>query len=159
MASNYDFPKTREQLNKLVADLTQLQTNIQQTHWYMRGENFFRLHPLMDDYKDQLADQLDNVAERLIAINGSPYATTHEFIEHTGLPDEKVTWDQLTMRDFMQRLSDQFKYLRDQYQKGIEVTDDEKDFPTQDMLNGFKEDIDKNIWMINAYLGKGPYDE
>ncbi len=63
------------------------------------------------------------------------------------------------MRDFMQRLVDQFKYLRDQYQKGIEITDEEKDFPTQDMLNGFKEDIDKNIWMINAYLGKGPYDD
>ena len=37
MANNYDFPKTREQLNQLVADLSQLQTNIQQTHWYMRS--------------------------------------------------------------------------------------------------------------------------
>ncbi|MCH4164343.1 MAG: DNA starvation/stationary phase protection protein, partial [Lentilactobacillus diolivorans] len=114
MAEQYDFPKTRAQLNQLVADLSQLQVNIQQTHWYMRGENFFRLHPLMDDYNDQLADQLDQVAERLIAINGSPFSTTHEFIDNTGLPDDKVTWDQLTMRDFMQRLSDQFKYLRDQ---------------------------------------------
>ncbi|WP_268912234.1 Dps family protein [Lentilactobacillus sp. SPB1-3] len=159
MAENYDFPKTRAQLNQLIADISQLMTNVQQTHWYMRGENFFRLHPLMDDYKDQLGDQLDEVAERLIALNGSPISTTHEFIENTGLPDEKVEFNQLTLHEYMQRLSDQFKYLRDQYQKGIEVTDDEKDFPTQDMLNGFKSDIDKNIWMLNAYLGKAPFDD
>ena len=58
----------------------------------------------------------------------------------------------------MQKLIKQFRYLRDQYQKGIEICDVEKDLPTQDMLNGFKTDIDKNIWMVNAYLDQGPFD-
>ncbi|MCT6807484.1 MAG: DNA starvation/stationary phase protection protein, partial [Bombilactobacillus sp.] len=47
MNSKYDFPKTREQLNQLIADLNQLHTNMHQIHWYMRGPEFFRLHPLM----------------------------------------------------------------------------------------------------------------
>ena len=38
------FPKTMEQLNQLIADISQLETNIQQTHWYMRGSEFFRLN-------------------------------------------------------------------------------------------------------------------
>ena len=83
------FPKTMEQLNQLIADISQLETNIQQTHWYMRGSEFFRLHPQMDEYNEELGEQLDEIAERLIALGGSPYATTHEFIDHTGLPDEK----------------------------------------------------------------------
>lgn len=156
--SKYDFPKTREQLNQLIADLNQLHTNMHQIHWYMRGPEFFRLHPLMDEYMDQVSDQQDQVAERLIALGGAPYATTHEFIEHTGLPDETIDFGQFTLVQLMQRLVDQFRYLRDQYQKGIEICDEEKDLPTQDMLNGFKTDTDKNIWMVNAYLGKGPYD-
>ncbi|KRM97745.1 Dps family protein [Loigolactobacillus rennini] len=156
---NYDFPKTKAQLNQLIADISQLKVIIQQTHWYLRGQSFFRLHPLMDDYGDQLSDQLDEVAERLIAINGAPMATTHEFIENTGLPDEKVEFDQLDMKEFMARLVKGFKYLRDQYQKGIEITDEEQDLPTQDMLNGYKSDLDKNIWMLNAYLDKAPYDD
>ncbi|KRM11872.1 Dps family protein [Paucilactobacillus suebicus] len=150
------YPKTMAQLNQLIADISQLQTNVQQTHWYMRGSEFFRLHPQMDDYNEELDEHLDEIAERLIALGGSPYSTTHEFIEHTGLPDEKVTWNQHTLPEYMQRLDDQFKYLANQYQIGMEASDEEKDFPTQDMLNGFKETIDKYIWMISAYLGKGP---
>lgn len=150
------FPKTMAQLNQLIADISQLQTNIQQIHWYMRGSEFFRLHPQMDDYNDDLGDQLDEIAERLIALGGSPYATTHEFIEHTGLPDEKIVWDQFSLPQFMQRLDDQFKYLAGQYQVGMDASDRERDFSTQDMLNGFKAEVDKWVWMISAYLGKGP---
>ena len=157
MNAKYDYPKTRAQLNQLIADLTQLHTNLHQIHWYMRGSEFFRLHPLMDEYMDQANDQLDQVSERLIALNGAPYATTHEFLEHTGLPDEKIDFGQFSLAELMQRLVEQYRYLRDQYQKGIEVCDVEKDLPTQDMLNGFKTEVDKNIWMLNAYLNQGPF--
>lgn len=152
------YKKTKAQLNQLIADLSQLQVNIQQIHWYMRGSQFFKLHPLMDDYNDALANQLDEIAERLIAIGGSPLSTTHEFIENTGLPDEKVTWDQYSLKQYMERLDTQFKYLSDQYQKGIEITDEEKDFSTQDLLIECHTLIDKYIWMISAYLGRGAQD-
>lgn len=80
-------------------------------------------------------------------------------LSNTGLPDEKVAFGQYTLVELMQRLVKQFKYLADQYQKAIEITDQERDFPTQDMINGYKEETDKNIWMLNAYLGKGPLDD
>ncbi|WP_137597857.1 Dps family protein [Paucilactobacillus kaifaensis] len=154
--SEYQFPKTQAHLNQLIADLSQLQVNVQQVHWYMRGPEFFKLHPKMDEFNDQFANQLDEIAERLIALGGSPYATTHEFIAHTHLPDEKVEWGQYNLPEFMQQLDYHFKYIRDQYQQGIEVTDEEQDLPTQDMFNGFKAEMDKLIWMVSAFLGKGP---
>lgn len=153
------FPKTMEQLNQLIADISQLETNIQQTHWYMRGSEFFRLHPQMDEYNEELGEQLDEIAERLIALGGSPYATTYEFIDHTGLPDEKITWNQYSLPELMQRLNDQFKYLASQYRIGMEVSDEERDFSTQDMLNGFRAEVDKWIWMVSAYLNQGPLDK
>ena len=158
MNQKYDYPRTRAQLNQLVADLSQIQTNVHQTHWYMRGKQFFNLHPQMDEFNEDFADELDQVAERLIALNGAPFATTHEFIEHTGLPDEHIDFGQYDLPDLMQRLVDQFRYLRDQFEQAIDVTDDENDQPTQDMINRFKIDIDKKIWMLSAYLEKGPID-
>ncbi|KIS04289.1 Dps family protein [Paucilactobacillus wasatchensis] len=157
--SEIQFPQTQAHLNQLIADLSQIQVNVQQVHWYMRGPEFFKLHPKMDEFNDQFAEQLDEVAERLIALGGKPYATTHEFIEHTKLPDEIVEWGQYKLPDFMQNLDYQFKYLRDQYQLGIEITDGEQDFPTQDMLNGFKAEMDKLIWMVSAFLDKSPLDQ
>lgn len=153
--------KTKTQLNQYIADLSQLQVNLQQTHWYMRGPQFFKLHPLMDDYAEELADQLDEIAERLISIGGDPIATTHEFIATTKLPDEPIKWNQYTQPELLQRLVNQYKYLSAEYEKGIELTDtdEEKDFVTQDILIAFKTAIDKDIWMISAYLGKGPKED
>ena len=44
------YEKTKAVLNQLVADLSQLAMVVHQTHWYMRGTNFLKLHPLMDDW-------------------------------------------------------------------------------------------------------------
>lgn len=156
MSKQVNNSKTLVQLNQLLADLTQLQNNIQQIHWYMRGKNFFHLHPLMDEYKEILGNQLDELAERLIALGGSPFATIAEFSAHTKLPDEKIAFDQFTLAELMDKLLSEFKYLKEQYQIGIDVTDQEKDFPTQDILNGYKRETEKVIWMVSAYLNKGP---
>ncbi|MCC3151346.1 hypothetical protein LJY23_10170, partial [Bifidobacterium bifidum] len=49
-----------------------------------------------------------------------------------------------------------YRYLADLYQQGIEISDDEKDFSTQDIFIGFKTATEKRLWMIQAELGKAP---
>ncbi|WP_349626502.1 ferritin-like domain-containing protein, partial [Lactiplantibacillus plantarum] len=51
---------------------------------------------------------------------------------------------------------DGYRYLEDLYQHGIEVSDVEKDFSTQDIFIGLKTAIEKKIWMIQAELGSAP---
>ena len=56
----------------------------------------------------------------------------------------------------MEILSKDYRYLADLYQQGIEVSDEEKDFSTQDIFIGFKTATEKRLWMIQAELGKAP---
>lgn len=149
------YQQTKEVLNQLVADLSQLAMVVHQTHWYMRGPNFLKLHPLMDKWMDDLNDQLDVISERLIAIDGAPYSTLKEMAEHTKINDEKGDWSKSTPKRLETLVAD-YRYLADLYQRGIEVSDDEKDLSTQDIFIGFKTDIEKRIWMIQAELGKAP---
>ncbi len=149
------FEKTKEVLNQLVADLSQFSVVIHQTHWYMRGPEFLTLHPLMDDYMDEINDQLDVISERLITLDGSPYSTLSEWAEHTGIKDEKGSWDR-TIPERMETLVAGYRYLADLYQKGIEVAGEEGDDSTQDIFTGFKTDLEKKIWMLQAKLGKAP---
>ncbi|WP_093626775.1 Dps family protein [Limosilactobacillus gorillae] len=149
------YEKTKVVLNQLVADLSQLAMVVHQTHWYMRGTNFLKLHPLMDDWMDDLNDQLDEISERLIALDGSPYSTLSEMVEHTKITDEPGNWDR-TIKERLEILSKDYRYLADLYQQGIEVSDEEKDFSTQDIFIGFKTATEKRLWMIQAELGKAP---
>ena len=66
---------------------------VHQTHWYMRGPGFLTLHPMMDEFMDDLNAQLDEVSERLITLDGSPYSTLREFADNTKIPDEIGRWD------------------------------------------------------------------
>lgn len=149
------FEQTKEVLNQLVADLSQFSVVIHQTHWYMRGSEFLTLHPKMDEYMDQINDQLDVVSERLITLDGAPYSTLQEFADHTGIEDEIGTYER-TIPERMEKLVEGYRYLADLYQKGIEVSGEEGDDSTQDIFIANKTDIEKNIWMLQAKLGKAP---
>ena len=149
------YTKTKAVLNQLVADLSQMSMIIHQTHWYMRGPNFLKLHPLMDEFMEEIDSQLDVISERLIALDGSPYSTLKEMAENTKIQDWPGEWDKTTP-ERLAHLVDGYRYLEDLYQHGIEVSDVEKDFSTQDIFIGLKTAIEKKIWMIQAELGSAP---
>ena len=149
------FEKTKETLNQLVADLSQFSVVIHQTHWYMRGPEFLTLHPMMDDFMDEIDAQLDVISERLITLDGAPYSTLQEFADHTGIKDEIGTYDR-TIPERMAKLVEGYRYLADLYQEGIEISGEEGDDSTQDIFIAFKTDIEKKIWMIQAKLGYAP---
>ena len=149
------YVKTKEVLNQLVADLSQFSVIIHQIHWYMRGPEFLTLHPLMDEFMDEINEQLDVVSERLITLDGAPYSTLQEFIDHTGLKDEIGSYDR-TIPEHMARLVEGYRYLADLYQEGIAIAGEEGDDSSQDIFTSFNTDVEKKIWMIQAKLGFAP---
>lgn len=149
------FQQTKEVLNQLVADLSQFSVVIHQTHWYMRGPEFLTLHPKMDEFMDQINDQLDVISERLITLDGAPYSTLQEFADHTGIEDEIGSYDR-TIPERMEKLVEGYRYLADLYEKGIEAAGAEGENVTEDIFIGFKGEIEKNIWMLQAKLGQAP---
>lgn len=82
---------TKEFLNHQVANLNVFTVKIHQIHWYMRGHNFFTLHEKMDDLYSEFGEQMDEVAERLLAIGGSPFSTLKEFLENASVEEAPYT--------------------------------------------------------------------
>ncbi|KAB6424575.1 DNA starvation/stationary phase protection protein, partial [Bacteroides xylanisolvens] len=78
-----------------------------------------------------------------------------EMAENTKIQDWPGEWDKTTP-ERLTHLVDGYRYLEDLYQHGIEVSDVEKDFSTQDIFIGLKTAIEKKIWMIQAELGSAP---
>ncbi|KRL95274.1 hypothetical protein FC21_GL000862 [Limosilactobacillus equigenerosi DSM 18793 = JCM 14505] len=146
---------TKQILNQLIVDTTQLSMIVHQTHWYMRGTDFLTLHPLMDEWRDDLEDQVDELAERLIVLDGAPTATLAEVVAQTKLTTQPGVYTR-TMTDRLDELATDYRYLADLYQQGIEITGDAKDDSTQDILIGFKTAIEKLLWMIESELSRAP---
>lgn len=149
------YAQTKAILNQLVADLSQMVVVVHQTHWYMRGPEFLTLHPLMDTYMDDLNDQLDVISERLIALDGSPYATLEEFAEHTQIKLAPGRWG-IPTPERLATLVEGYRVLAATYEKGIAVAGEEGDDSSQDIFTGFHTAIQKRIWMLQAQLDEAP---
>lgn len=144
--------KTQEVLNQTVADLSKAAALIHQTHWYMRGSGFLTLHPKMDEFMDGLNEHLDEFAERLITIGGSPVSTLKEFDEKSKIELQPATWDK-SMSERLQDVLNTYKYLAKLFQEGMDVAESEGDAVTVDLYTVALGDVEKTIWMLEAELG------
>lgn len=144
--------KTQEVLNQTVADLSQAAALVHQTHWYMRGSGFLTLHPKMDEFMDGLNEHLDEFAERLITIGGSPVSTLKEFDEKSKIELQPATWDK-SMFERLHGVLDTYKYLAKLFQEGMDIAESENDAVTVDLYTVALGDVEKTIWMLEAELG------
>lgn len=147
------YEKTQEVLNQTVADLSKASALVHQIHWYMRGAGFLYLHPKMDEIKDQLDEHLDEFAERLITIGGSPFSTLAEFDENSKIKMTSATWDK-SIANRLSELVIAYKYLTEQFTQALEISEKEGDAVTVDLYTTALGDIEKTIWMLEAELGK-----
>lgn len=142
-------------LNKLVATEGLLYTRLHQFHWYVKGPHFFTLHEKFEELYEDTTGDMDEVAERLVAIGGEPYATLEEFKENAVIT-ENVDDKNLSQDKMVKAIVKDYQSIRDFLTEGIKLTDQEEDFVSNDMLIAMKEKIDKTLWMLQAYLGEKP---
>ena len=146
--------KTKEVLNKAVADLYVAHIALHQVHWYMRGRGFLVWHPKMDEYMDSLDGYLDEISERLITLGGKPYSTLTEFLQHSEIEEEEGEFR--NVEESLERVLTIYRYLIALFQNALDVTDEEGDDVTNDIFVGAKAELEKTVWMIAAELGQAP---
>lgn len=139
-------------LNKIVASHGVFYVRLHQFHWFIKGSHFFTLHEKFEELYDDVTANMDLVAERLLALGGQPYATLGELLEHSVL-EEKIEDRDLSQDKMVQAVITDLRSMGKLLDEGIALTDETKDFPSNDMLIAMKEEAGKQIWMLNAYLG------
>ena len=56
--------------------------------------------------------------------------------------------------DMVENIIEDFRSTRDLTIRAIRLAQDEGDDALEDTLIAFKNDLDKNIWMLQAFIGK-----
>ncbi len=62
--------KIVELLNARLADAIDLQTQMKQAHWNVKGANFIALHELFDKINEDFEEYTDLLAERIVQLGG-----------------------------------------------------------------------------------------
>lgn len=142
--------KLTEVLNTQIANWSLLFTKLHNYHWYVKGPQFFTLHLKFEELYTEAALHVDNLAERLLALGGSPVATLREIIEKATVKDAAGNEN---ANEMVRTLVADFGMIVSELKEGMSIADREGDETTGDMLLAIHSSLEKHVWMLKSYLG------
>ena len=140
-------------VNELIANQGVLFVKLHQYHWYVQGPHFFTLHVKLEELYEESNEYFDAFAERLIAKGEKPFSTLGEYLEHASIT-EKPYDKKLSAEQMVGNVVADYRTIKAIAVEGSELAGKAGDAATEDMLIGYVDSIDQNIWMLQAYLGQ-----
>ncbi|UOE95350.1 MULTISPECIES: Dps family protein [Bacillaceae] len=136
-------------LNKQIANWSVLFIKLHNYHWFVKGPQFFTLHDKFEELYTEAAAHIDELAERLLALKGSPVATMKEFLEISSVQEAQQNE---TADDMVKNIVNDFDTLIEELKEGMEAADSLGDETTADMLLAIHQSLEKHNWMLRSFL-------
>lgn len=136
-------------LNKQIANWSVLFVKLHNYHWYVKGSQFFTLHAKFEEFYNEAALHIDELAERLLALQGKPAATMKEYLEIASVKEATGTED---ANEMVATLVNDFDILIGELKEGMEAADSLGDETTADMLLAIHQSLEKHNWMLRSFM-------
>lgn len=135
---------TIEKLNTLLASQEVFASNLQTYHWYIKGKQFFTLHPQLEDLYDAMRDDFDETAELILMLEGAPAATLSDFVRLSSIKEAPSV--NMSDDEVLAEVKKGYEELINQVLSLKKESDSELvSIKLDDMLTSYA----KNVWMIS----------
>ena len=142
--------ETVKHLNQLVADITVFYQKLRHYHWNVKGPDFFRLHEKFEEIYTEVGDVIDELAERIVGLDGVPLHTLSAMLDATSLKEdeENPQPDMMVKRTIEDTLA-----IIKKLESAIGVAEDAADRTTTNLLDGVKDGLEGHLWMLKSWQG------
>ena len=140
-----------KELNVYLANQSVLHTKLHNLHWYVSGEGFFTIHLKLEELYTAMATEMDAVAELLLSSGFKPVASLKAQLAITTIKELADT--KVNARKAMETVLADFTLMKDDAKKIATLADKDKKQAIVDLMSGYVAGFEKDIWMLNAYLG------
>ncbi|WP_350559365.1 Dps family protein [Psychrobacter sp. CAL346-MNA-CIBAN-0220] len=137
-------------LNGLLSSYHMFYINVRGYHWNVKGEHFFSLHPKFEELYTALQIQIDEIAERILTLGGTPFHAYSDFAQHTGISEDKNVKDGNTC---VKGVVTGLQELIEEQRQVSALAADADDQGSADLVDAYVQEQEKLIWMYNAFLG------
>ena len=138
-------------LNTLLGDEFVLYTKTRRFHWNVTGANFSELHRFFEEQYEALSDVVDEVAERIRALDGLAAGSLEEFAKLTHLPEEPNK--KFDAKGMLAALLADHESLAQHLRQDLTACEEKfGDVGTSDFLTGLMKQHEKMAWMLRSYL-------
>lgn len=141
-----------EMVKKLNAYLSNVQItymNVRGYHWNIVGRQFFALHEKFEEIYNSLNEMADEIAERILMLDGKPL---HSFSEYIRVSSVKERLNLCSAEDTVKALLEDTEKLLEIERDLLSAASDNDDEGTVSLISDYIGEQEKMIWMFNALL-------
>ncbi|MCS5712343.1 ferritin-like domain-containing protein [Candidatus Berkiella aquae] len=136
-------------LKVFLANTYTLYLKTQNYHWNVIGPHFHSLHNLFEEQYKELANAVDEIAERIRALGDVTPGSLEEFSKLKTISEAKTRIDDISM---IKDLIESHEIICKHVNLILRQAQDEQDDVTQDLLIGRLRVHEKTLWMLRAYV-------
>jgi starvation-inducible DNA-binding protein len=129
--------------------LNDLALTLKHVHWNVVGPNFIAVHTMLDPQVEAVRLMVDDTAERIATLGGSPVGTPGALVAQRSWDDYSIgradTLEHLAALDVV------FTGVIEAQRDAIETTE-ELDPVTQDLLINHSDQLEQFHWFVRAHL-------
>lgn len=138
-------------LNGLLADAIVMNQKLHHFHWRVKGRGFFQLHAKFEELYGHFGELGDGLAERILMVGGEPLATLVQAREMSTVKESTEVPAAGAMVSLLLRDLEDY---RAKTRNGIAAAEEAGDRGTANLLDPVIDHLDKEIWMLQAFLAE-----
>jgi len=136
-------------MNRLLAGYQMYYQNLRGFHWNIRGKDFFEMHALFEQWYDEAAGHIDEIAERILTLGAIPLHTFEDYITYSPVALQKHI-DRSAPA--VQSVKEALEILLAEEREILKLAAENGDEGTVAMMSEYIALQEKRLWMLGAYL-------
>jgi len=138
-----------ELMNQRLASAVDLQMQMKQAHWNVKGPNFIGLHQLFDQVAEAVAGYVDQIAERIVQLGGIAEGTVRMAAARTRLAEYSPEISEGTAH--VEAVAGALSTFGKEARNTIDEANGLDDADTADLFTEISRGIDKWLWFVEAH--------
>lgn len=146
------FHMITEDLNLFLSNLNVFYRKLQNYHWNIKGEDFYNTHAKLEELYDDVNEQIDEIAEHILIIDGQPLGTMHDYLDIAQIQEAQN--EKIFSRKIYETILKDYNILIENATKIKEDADNMNKHATSALMDEYLQDFEKKVWMIRQLLMK-----
>jgi len=141
--------KLSKKLNQLLADYQVFYQNVRGLHWNIKGKEFFELHLKFEEFYNDAVIKIDEIAERILTLEGEPFHTFSDYLINSKIKEEKSVTNGIEGIEIVVK---NFSKIITLEREILSLAGDADDEGTASLMSDYISETEKTLWMLNSYL-------
>ena len=137
------------ELNDLLANYQLFYQNLRGLHWNIKGREFFELHLKFEELYDDAVIKVDEIAERILTLEGEPLHTFSDYLETAEIKEEKNITNGIQGIEIVVK---NFTSLIGKERTILSLASNANDEGSVSLMSDYISQTEKTLWMLNSYL-------